>query len=139
MTNSTPEDIGERLKQLRKGASLQEFANHLEVGEADYTAYEAGRREIPTSLLVRLLDRCAVDPVWVLTGKRGGTAAETAASATTAYKAILEAAQRAGKTLSPEAFSYAIAAALPGVTRTGEVDHVRADVLVKLATLNASK
>ncbi|MFK4259337.1 helix-turn-helix domain-containing protein [Agrobacterium tumefaciens] len=139
MTNSPHEDIGERLKQLRKGASLQEFAHELGVGETDYLAYEAGRREIPTSLLLALLERCAVDPAWVLTGKRGGTAAESLASATIAYKAILEAAQRAGKTLSPEAFSYAIAAALPSVTRTGEVDPVQADVLVKLTTLNADK
>lgn len=139
MTNSRPEDIGERLKQLRKGASLQEFADRLGVGETDYAAYEAGRREIPSSLLVSLLERCAVDPVWLLTGKRGGTVAESVASATAAYKAILEAAQRAEKTLSPEAFSYAIAAALPSTTRTGNVDPVQADVLVKLATLNASK
>lgn len=29
MTNSRPEDIGERLKQLRNGAGLQEFAHEL--------------------------------------------------------------------------------------------------------------
>ena len=139
MTNSTPENVGDRLKQLRKGASLQEFANQLDVKEADYIAYETGRREIPVSLLVTLLERHAVDPVWMLTGRRGSTASERAASATTAYKAILEAAQRAGTTLSPEAFSYAIVAALPSITRTGEIDQVQADVLVKLATLNTSK
>lgn len=57
MTNSRLEDIGERLKQLRKGAGLPEFAQELGVEEADYSAYEAGQREIPTSLLVALLER----------------------------------------------------------------------------------
>lgn len=111
----------------------------MSLEEADYSAYEAGQREVPTSLLVALLERCAVDPAWVLTGRRCGTSTESVASATTAYKAILEAAHRAGKMLSPEAFSYAIAAALPGVRRTGDVDPVQADVLVKLATLNVNK
>ncbi|QDG93757.1 helix-turn-helix transcriptional regulator (plasmid) [Rhizobium sp. NIBRBAC000502774] len=139
MVNSRPADIGRRLKQLRKGASLQEFAHELGVEEVEYSAYEAGKREIPTSLLIALLERCAVDPAWVLTGKRSGAAAESVASATTAYRAILEAAERAERILSPDAFSYAIAAALPSVVRSGMLDPVQADVLVKLATLNAGR
>ena len=62
------------------------------------------------------LERGAVDPEWVSTGRRGGTVAGSAASATTAHKAMLELA--------------------PSVARTGEVEAVHADVLVKLAILN---
>ncbi|AOD16802.1 hypothetical protein VB151_12670 [Xanthomonas fragariae] len=86
-----------------------------------------------------MLDRCAVDPTWVLTGTRRGTLADDATAAAMSYRAVLDAAQRAGVTLTPEAFAYAITAAFPAASRTGEIDPVQADVLVKLATLNGRK
>jgi hypothetical protein len=44
-----------------------EFAVELGVAVEDYIAYETGKREIPTSLLIALIDRGAIDPAWVLT------------------------------------------------------------------------
>ncbi|CAD1798215.1 helix-turn-helix transcriptional regulator (plasmid) [Xanthomonas sp. CPBF 426] len=136
---SRPEDVGRRLQQLRQDKSQEEFAGVLGISRMDYAAYEAGKREIHASLLVTLLERCAIDPTWVLTGTRRGTLADDAAATATSFRAILEAAQRAGLTLTPEAFAYAITAAFPTAKRSGEIDSVQADVLVKLATLNGRK
>jgi transcriptional regulator with XRE-family HTH domain len=137
MNDTGPKEVGYRLQQIRKNRTRKEFADELGISGPDYVFYESGRREIPTSLLVALLEKCAVDPAWVLTGKRLGTVAEKVTTATVAYKAILEAAQRAEVTLLPEVFSYAIAAALPAVARNNEIDAEHADVLVKLATINS--
>jgi hypothetical protein len=137
MDGTGPAEVGSRLQQIRNQRTRKEFADELGVGGADYVFYETGKREIPVSLLVTLLEKCAVDPAWVLTGKRLGTLAEKASTATAAYKAILEAAQRAGVTLSPEVFSYAIAAAFPAAARNGAIEDEHADVLVKLATINS--
>lgn len=137
MKGFSPEEVGSRLRQVRKQRSQKEFADELGVGQTDYVAYESGKREITASLLVAILEKCAADPAWVLTGKRVGTLAEKASTATVAYQAILDAAQRAGITLPPEVFSYAIAAALPAAARNGVIEDEHADVLVKLATINS--
>lgn len=135
------ESVGSRLRHVRtlKNMTRKDFADELGISQAAYVGYETNRREIPSSLLVKLLEHWAIDPVWLLTGKRRGTITERASAATAAYQAILEAAQRAGRTLPPEVFAYAISAALPIALRAGAIDATHADVLVKLATINKSK
>lgn len=138
---SKNKDIGLRLKQVRLSNHLSEedFADQIGIEHVTYLSYEAGNREIPSSLIVKLLEHWKIDPAWLLIGFKRGTIAESAAAATAAYQAILEAAQRAGITLSPEVFSYAISAALPTVLRGESIDPSHADVLVKLATINSKK
>lgn len=136
---STPEDIGGRLRQLRGDMSLKEFAAELGVAREDYIACETGKREVPASLLVALIERGAINPAWVLTGQPVNTAAESAKAAGIVYAAILAAAQRAGLTLAPSAFAYAIQAAWQDAARGREIDAAHADVLVKLATINGDR
>ncbi len=61
---SENEDIGVRLKQVRllNHLSASEFAGQLGVTQATHRSYEAGSRDIPASLMVKLLDHWHVDP-----------------------------------------------------------------------------
>jgi len=136
---TTPDDIAGRLRQLRGDRSLKDFAAELGIDQAEYVAYETARREIPASLLVALIERGSIDPAWVLTGQRFGTVAQSATAAAAAYAAILEAAQRANVTLTPEMFAYAITAAWSTAARNGSIDATHADVVLRLATINGNR
>jgi hypothetical protein len=118
--------------------SEEEFADQLGA-HVTYLSYEGGNREMPSSLIVKLLEDWKIDPTWLLTGFRRGTIAESAAVATAAYQAILEAAQRAGYHLVARIFRLGISAALPAVLRDESIEPSHADVLVKLATINSRK
>jgi hypothetical protein len=136
---SALEDVGDRLRRLRGDMTVGEFAAELGMAVEDYIAYETGKREISTSLLIALIDRGAIDPMWVLTGRRAGSAADSAKIAGIAYSAILEAAQRAGVMLPPSGLAYAVRAAWQGISRGRKIGAAHADVLVKLATINADR
>ncbi len=132
---STPEEIGARLRRLRGDRSLAEFSAELGCSKAEYIGYETGRSEIPVSLLIALFEYGKIDPAWVLTGQSVGSPAEAASIAGTIYSAVLKAAERAGVTLSPAALIYAIQSGWTDVSRGRGIDDVKADILVKLATM----
>ena len=128
-----------RSAENRGYRTLENFANELGVTKADYIDYESGKREILASLLIALIERGSIDPAWVLMGKRIGSVAKSAQAAGLAYVAILEAAQRAGVTLTPATFTYAMRPAWPVAVRAKVIDPEHADVLVKLATINSDR
>ena len=62
--------VGERLGALRAahGLNQTQMADALDVVLRAYQNYERGEREIPSTLILRLVNRFDADPVWVLEG-----------------------------------------------------------------------
>ena len=70
---SSPEhnkSVGERLGALRtaQGLNQTQMAEQLDVVLRAYQNYERGEREIPSTLILRLVQRFDADPVWILNG-----------------------------------------------------------------------
>ncbi|WP_267553955.1 helix-turn-helix domain-containing protein [Rhizobium rhizogenes] len=139
--NSDKYAIASRLQfvRLQRQQSQEDFAEQLGVTNATYLSYERGEREVTSSVIVKLMQRCAIDPAWFLTGRKRDTIADDTIAAAAAFQAILEAAQRASVTLTPEAFAYTISAAVPTILNGENIEPSHADVLVKLATIKPRK
>lgn len=70
MSLTTPSEIGSRLERIRRieGLSQAEFCDVLDISRTSLQNYVRGDREIPLSILATLLERFAVDPVWMMYG-----------------------------------------------------------------------
>jgi transcriptional regulator with XRE-family HTH domain len=71
MEHDFAKEMGVRLKAIRDDLGLKQvpFAEALEISQSAYNSYERGQRELPTSVLCRLLTKFRVDPTWMLFGK----------------------------------------------------------------------
>ncbi len=65
--------IGERIEQIRRssGASQGSFAASLGISRTTLHNYTRDERDLPTSVLAKLLEVYRVDPLWVLDGDTG--------------------------------------------------------------------
>lgn len=70
MANSAQESIGQRLDKVRKreGLSQGAFCNALGISRSSLQNYVNGNRDIPTSILAKLLELYSVDPSWMIQG-----------------------------------------------------------------------
>ncbi len=68
--------IGSRLDEVRKreGLSQGEFCKALGISRTSLQNYVRGGRDIPTSILARLLELYSVDPSWMIQGDISETA-----------------------------------------------------------------
>lgn len=64
------EAIGERLERVRKrqGLSQHDFSSALGISRSSLLNYVRGDRDIPTSILAKLLELYSVDPSWMVQG-----------------------------------------------------------------------
>lgn len=63
-----PKAIGARIREVRGGATQQQFAALLDVGRVSVARYETGERTPDAEFIVRLWLRCDIDPMWLLIG-----------------------------------------------------------------------
>jgi transcriptional regulator with XRE-family HTH domain len=70
--STTFSEIGRRLREVRKSTSLTqaEFADLLGTSYRSYKAYETGKREITTALLLKVEEKCRVAKGWLLSGDK---------------------------------------------------------------------
>jgi len=61
--------IGKRIRQLRGMATQIEFADSLNISQAQLSKYELGQSALPLGALVRLAQKSARTIEWILTGK----------------------------------------------------------------------
>ncbi|HDR9277859.1 TPA: helix-turn-helix transcriptional regulator [Burkholderia vietnamiensis] len=68
-----PADYHQRLAHVREYLELsqEKMAGRLGISLRAYANYERGERAIPIDVVRTLLEKCAVDPVWLLTGEGG--------------------------------------------------------------------
>ncbi|MDR5804895.1 helix-turn-helix transcriptional regulator [Caballeronia sp. LZ001] len=68
-----PVDYHRRLAHVREYLELsqEKMATRLGTSLRAYANYERGERAIPIDVMRALFDKCAVDPVWLLTGEGG--------------------------------------------------------------------
>ncbi len=64
------EDVGVRIKALRGGLSLREFATKLGVDHKSVSGWEAGKRLPDGSSLLALMQTFSADINYILTGQR---------------------------------------------------------------------
>lgn len=66
-----PTDYPQRLAHVRDYLELSqlEMAGRLGISLRAYANYERGERAIPIDVVRTLFEKCAVDPVWLLTGE----------------------------------------------------------------------
>lgn len=64
------EGIGERLDRVRKrqGLSQKDFCTALGISRSSLLNYVRGDRDMPTSILAKLLELYSVDPSWMVKG-----------------------------------------------------------------------
>lgn len=94
--------VGLRIKALRGGLSLREFAARLGVDHKSVSGWESGKRLPDGSSLLALMEQFGADVNYILTGQRqAGTAAPPPAPALSPRKAALlqnyDAADEAGR------------------------------------------
>lgn len=65
--------IGVRIEQVRRtaGASQSDFAASLGISRTTLHNYTRDERDLPTSVLAKLLEVYRVDPLWILDGDAG--------------------------------------------------------------------
>lgn len=70
MQRSESQEIGSRLERVRRmeGLSQGKFCDALEISRTSLQNYVRGDRELPLSVLARLLEQFAIDPVWIMYG-----------------------------------------------------------------------
>ena len=61
--------IGRRIRQLRGGATQEEFARALRISQAQLSKYELGQSAPPLGVLAKLAERLDKSVDWILTGK----------------------------------------------------------------------
>ena len=61
--------IGKRIRKLRGGATQIEFAQSLDISQAQLSKYELGQSALPLRVLVSLAQKSARTIEWILTGK----------------------------------------------------------------------
>ncbi|MFT4066752.1 helix-turn-helix domain-containing protein [Paraburkholderia sp.] len=66
-----PTDYHQRLAHVREYLELsqEKMAGRLGISLRAYANYERGERAIPIDVVRTLYEKCAVDPVWLLTGE----------------------------------------------------------------------
>lgn len=72
------EDVGVRIKALRGGLSLREFATKLGVDHKSVSGWEAGKRLPDGSSLLALMQTFSADINYILTGQRSQPVPPTA-------------------------------------------------------------
>lgn len=60
--------VGQRIRQLRGAATQEEFAQALNISQAQLSKYELGQSALPLSLLAKLADKYGRTKDWILTG-----------------------------------------------------------------------
>lgn len=70
MAESAQENIGQRLDQVRKREGLSQgvFCDALGISRSSLQNYANGNRDLPTSILAKLLELYSVDPSWMIQG-----------------------------------------------------------------------
>lgn len=65
--------IGDRIEQVRRssGKSQGDFAASLGISRTTLHNYTRDERDLPTSVLARLLEVYRIDPLWILDGDAG--------------------------------------------------------------------
>ncbi|MEN8893824.1 helix-turn-helix domain-containing protein [Planktotalea arctica] len=68
--STTFSEIGRRLREIRKATGLTqaEFAEFLGTSYRSYKAYETGKREVTTALILKVEEKCRVAQGWLLSG-----------------------------------------------------------------------
>lgn len=68
--STTFSEIGRRLREVRKSTGLTqaEFSELLGTSYRSYKAYETGKREITTALILKVEEKCRVAQGWLLSG-----------------------------------------------------------------------
>ncbi|WP_395065407.1 helix-turn-helix domain-containing protein [Paraburkholderia silvatlantica] len=66
-----PADYHQRLAHVREYLELsqEKMAGRLGISLRAYANYERGERAIPIDVVRTLLEKCVVDPVWLITGE----------------------------------------------------------------------
>lgn len=69
----TGTSIGDRIEQVRRssGASQGDFAASLGISRTTLHNYTRDERDLPTSVLAKLLEVYRADPLWILDGDAG--------------------------------------------------------------------
>lgn len=102
------EHIGDRLEMVRKreGLSQSAFCEALGISRSSLLNYVRGDRDIPTSILAKLLELYSVDPSWMVRGSNSEAALRQKSNILSEIKKISLAVERRaterGITLSPE-------------------------------------
>lgn len=129
MRSSSPVGIGDRLEQVRKreGLSQGDFCAALGISRSSLLNYARGDRDIPTSIIAKLLELYSVDPSWMIQGDHSEAAlrqkSEILAQIRSISLAVERRAMSRGLSLSPEdrwrvtSQLYTLA-----VVQTGDVD-----------------
>ena len=60
--------VGQRIRQLRGAATQEEFAQALNISQAQLSKYELGQSALPLSLLAKLAEKYGRTTDWILTG-----------------------------------------------------------------------
>lgn len=60
--------LGLRMSQVRKacGMSQEEFSAKLAISRSAYQNYERAEREVPSSVVAKLVDQFDLDPLWLM-------------------------------------------------------------------------
>ena len=61
--------FGQRIRQLRGGATQEEFARALGISQAQLSKYELGQSALPLGLLAKLAKKSGRSADWILTGR----------------------------------------------------------------------
>lgn len=61
-------DLGLRMNKVRKlfKMSQEEFSSKLAISRSAYQNYERGEREVPSSVVAKLVDQFDLDPLWLM-------------------------------------------------------------------------
>ncbi len=61
--------LGQRIRQLRGGATQKELARALGISQAQLSKYELGQSALPLRVLAKLAKESGKSADWILTGK----------------------------------------------------------------------
>lgn len=132
-------EVAIRLAALRAstGLSQAKFAESVGLAERSYINYERGEREIPASVLRRMLEVYGVDPVWILAGS--GDEPEYASQRRFDERLMMQVFQivgdelkRAKKTFTFAKYSKFLCLAYQHAVEDGEVNSKRLRELIRL-------
>jgi transcriptional regulator with XRE-family HTH domain len=95
-------EIGSRLAQFRdlRGLLQFEIAKELELSPRSYQNYELGIREVPVSVVSKMIKKYGLDSHWLITGEGGPFHNDPVKVARDAVQDVADAAEAAG--LEPE-------------------------------------
>ena len=106
--SSDREDVGARMQATRQptGRTQSKAAALTGISFGAYKNYEAGKRELPSSVAVRFAEEFHINLVWLLTGKGQPNMVNYEDQVEQTSKACFELAARSPERYSPESFGY---------------------------------